>query len=129
MIVLLDTHVLLWFLQASPSLSITAKNRIEDSANRKLVSIVSCWELAIKAGLKKLDLGESSQSFLARELPKNNFELLPISLEHASAVELLPAHHRDPFDRLLIAQAMIESIPIISNDAQLDSYSVTRLWK
>src|SRR5260221_5224617 len=110
MTVLIDTHTLLWFLKDDPLLSTKAKSLIEDPQNRKLVSVASCWEIAIKAGLHKLDLAEPSRSLLERELPRNNLELLPITLEHATAVETLPAHHKDPFDRLLIAQAMIEAI-------------------
>ena len=102
MIVLLDTHVLLWFLRDDPLLSTTAKAVIEDAQNRKLVSVASCWEIAIKAGLGKLDLAEPSRSLLEREIPRNNLELLPITLAHATTVESLPLHHKDPFDRLLI---------------------------
>ena len=80
MILLLDTHTLLWFLRDDPLLSIAAKSLIEDSQNRKLVSVASCWEISIKVGLRKLDLAETSRTLLERELPKNNFELSPISL-------------------------------------------------
>jgi PIN domain nuclease of toxin-antitoxin system len=125
---LLDTHTLLWFLQADPALSTTAKALIEDPANRKLVSIASCWEIAIKAGLGKLKLVEPASVFLARELPANNFDLLPISLAHATAVETLPQHHKDPFDRLLVVQSQIEGIPLVSVDKSFDAYGVTRLW-
>ncbi len=76
----------------------------------------------------KLKLGESSGSFLTREITRNNFTLLPISLEHATAVETLPLHHRDPFDRLLIAQAITGALQIVSADARFDLYPVTRLW-
>src|SRR5688572_29692179 len=102
---LLDTHTLLWFLQGNSQLSSVAKKWIENSANDPVVSIATCWEIAIKAGLRKLNLAESSHSFLDREIPKNKLELLSISLRHATAVEALPHHHRDPFDRLLVAQA------------------------
>ncbi len=128
MILLLDTHTLLWFLRDDPLLSIAAKSFIEDSQNRKLVSVASCWEISIKVGLRKLDLAETSRTLLERELPKNNFELLPISLGHATAVETLPQHHKDPFDRLLIAQSIIEDIPLVSVDEKFDAYPVTRLW-
>ncbi len=125
---LLDSHAMLWFFWDDPQLSAYARKLIEDSDNRKLVSITSCWEIAIKVGLGKLDLGESSRSFLPREIARNNFELLPISLEHATKVEGLPPHHRDPFDRLLIAQAATEGLSIVSTDAIFDQYDVTRLW-
>lgn len=128
MTLLLDSHTLLWFLWDDPQLSSTAKLLIEDASHRKFVSVASCWEIAIKAGIKKLDLGEPAATFLSREMSRNNLDLLPISLLHATAVETLPLHHRDPFDRLLIAQAMHEKCPIISADQAFDAYPVRRLW-
>ena len=128
MTLLLDTHTFLWFCQDDPSLSATAKVLIEDAGNRKLVSVASCWEIGIKAGLGKLRFGEPSSVYIPAAVSRTGFELLPISLAHATAVESLPGHHRDPFDRLLIAQVMIEAIPIVSVDSQLDAYGVTRLW-
>lgn len=125
---LLDTHALLWFFWDDRRLSPHGKSLIEDGENRKIVSIASCWEIAIKAGLGKLDLGEPCHSFLTREIPRNNFELLPISLDHATMVEGLAFHHKDPFDRLLAAQAMAENIPLVSNDVVFDQYGVVRLW-
>lgn len=125
---LLDTHAMLWFFWDDSQLSSRAKALIEDADNRKLVSIVSCWEIAIKVGLGRLDLGESSRSFLPREIARNNFELLPIHLDHATMVEGLAPHHRDPFDRLLIAQAMVEGISLVSLDAVFDKYGISRLW-
>jgi PIN domain nuclease of toxin-antitoxin system len=126
---LLDAHALLWFLNDDPQLVPNAKALIEDPANRKLVSIATCWEIAIKVGLKKLDLGESAITFLPRELSVNKFDLFGIELSHATYVETLPMHHKDPFDRLLIAQSLLETIPIVSGDVLFDPYGVTRLWK
>lgn len=126
---LLDTHVLLWFLNDDPLLVPSAKTLIEDSANRKLVSLVTCWEIAIKVGLKKLDLGEPAKNFLPREISSNKFDVLGIELAHVMFTETLPQHHKDPFDRLLIAQALLEAMPIISADALFDPYGVIRLWK
>ncbi len=125
---LLDTHAMLWFFWDDPRLSRTAKALIEDPSNRKLVSIASCWEVAIKVGLGKLDLGERTRSFLPREISRNNFELLPITLGHATMVEGLVAHHRDPFDRLLVAQAMVEQLPLVGIDVIFDDYGVKRIW-
>jgi PIN domain nuclease of toxin-antitoxin system len=125
---LLDTHTFLWFVGDDPLLSAKAKGRIEDPANRKWLSVASCWEIAIKVGLKKLDLGEQATTFLPRELATNGFDLLAIDLRHATFVETLPPHHQDPFDRLLIAQALIEAIAVVSADARFDRYGVTRLW-
>lgn len=125
---LLDTHAMLWFFWDDPQLSADAKAAIEDPNNRKLVSVASCWEVAIKVGLGKLDLGESSRTFLLREIARNNFELLNITLDHATTVEGLPLHHRDPFDRLLIAQSMAEDLQVVGADPSFDAYGVKRLW-
>jgi PIN domain nuclease of toxin-antitoxin system len=125
---LLDTHTMLWFFWDAPQLSATAKALIEDPNNRKLVSIASCWEVAIKASVNKLKLGSPSALFLNREITQNNFEILPIGLNHVTAVEALPLQHRDPFDRLLVVQSQIEGIPIVSCDPIFDLYIVTRLW-
>jgi PIN domain nuclease of toxin-antitoxin system len=128
MMLLLDTHVLIWMLQNAPQLSTVARSLLTNPAHHKWFSIVSCWELAIKVGTGKLQLGESVYSLLSRELPKNNLQLLPISLAHATAVETLPHHHRDPFDRLLAVQAQLEGMSLISADPIFDQYGVTRLW-
>jgi PIN domain nuclease of toxin-antitoxin system len=125
---LLDAHALLWFLNDDPLLSATAKSLIEDPASHKFVSIATCWEIAIKVGLKKLDLGEPETTFLPRELATNHFDLLGIELRHTTFVESLPLHHRDPFDRVLVAQAIIEAMPVVSVDGALDPYGVRRLW-
>jgi PIN domain nuclease of toxin-antitoxin system len=128
MTLLLDTDAFLWFCQDDPALSAAAKALIEDPANRKLVSVASCWEIAIKAGLGKLKLGEPSASYIPAALARTGFELLSIAVEHATGVEGLPLHHRDPFDRLLLAQAIAEKLAIVSGDSLLDAYAVTRLW-
>jgi len=126
---LLDTHAVLWYLNGDPLLVPKAKALIQDPLNRKYVSMATCWEMAIKVGLKKLNLGEPATTFLPRELPANNILLLNIELGHATFVETLPPHHKDPFDRLLVAQAIIEKMQIVSADAVFDQYGVTRLWK
>jgi PIN domain nuclease of toxin-antitoxin system len=126
---LLDTHALLWFLDDDVRLVPSVRALIEEPANRKLVSMATCWEIAIKAGLKRLDLGEPAATFLPRELAANGFDVLPIELAHATFVETLPPHHKDPFDRLLIAQLLIERFDVISADQVFDQYGVTRLWK
>lgn len=125
---LLDTHAFLWFFWDDPQLSPCARGLISNPANRKLVSLASCWEVAVKVSVGKLNLGEPSRSFLAREVARNHFELLPITLEHATEVEGLPFHHRDPFDRLLIAQAIVEKFVLVSADSAFDTYPVQRLW-
>ena len=128
MTLLLDTNAFLWFCQDHPMLSSKAKALIEDPANRKVVSIATCWEIAIKVGLGKLNLGESSFTYIQNALAKTMFDLLPISLVHATAVELLPQHHRAPFDRLLITQARVEEIALIIADVMFDRYEIVRYW-
>jgi PIN domain nuclease of toxin-antitoxin system len=125
---LLDTHTFLWFIWDDPQLSGAAKAAITDPDNRKLISTASYWEIAIKISLGKLDLGHPFLPFMRREIARNLFELLPLTLEHVSQVAVMPFHHRDPFDRALIAQAMWEQIPIVSGDLAFDSYSVKRIW-
>jgi PIN domain nuclease of toxin-antitoxin system len=125
---LLDTHALLWFVWDDPRLSSRARQLIEDSDNRKLVSLASCWEIAIKAGLGKLQLGEPAGEFLGREIATNRFELLPIFFDDVTAVEALPRHHGDPFDRLLVVQANSTPCSLISNDVAFDAYGVQRAW-
>jgi PIN domain nuclease of toxin-antitoxin system len=125
---LLDTHAFLWFLNDDRHLSTIAKALIEDPGNRKFVSMASCWEIAIKVGSGKLDLGEPASTFLPKHLVANTFDVLNIDLRHATFVESLPFHHRDPFDRLLIALAIIEAMPIVGVDPAFDSYGIRRLW-
>ncbi|SFI55857.1 type II toxin-antitoxin system VapC family toxin [Planctomicrobium piriforme] len=125
---LLDTHAFLWYCQDSSALSKSAKALIEDSSNQKALSVVSCWEIAIKAGIGKLILGEPSCTYLSNALTKTGIELLPMTLQHATAVEQLALHHRDPFDRLLVAQAMTEGLPIVTVDAHFSAYGVRCLW-
>ena len=125
---LLDTHALLWFLLNDRQLSANSKSIIADSSNDVLVSPVSYWEIAVKINLGKYLLDQPFAEFIEQEFTKNEFSILPITLQHAAIVCTLPFHHRDPFDRLLIAQAMAENIPVLSNDAMFDKYSVKRLW-
>jgi PIN domain nuclease of toxin-antitoxin system len=125
---LLDTQTLLWYTLANPKLSGPAKALVLDSSNEILVSIASFWEIAIKASIGKLTLHQPFEKFVDVCLNKYAFTALQIEPKHAAAVMMLPFHHRDPFDRLLVAQAIVESIPIVSSDAVLDQYPVTRLW-
>lgn len=124
----LDTHALLWFLLDDEQISGTAKALIVDSANDIEISPASYWEIAIKISLGKYHLPEPLEVFLEREIAANAFGILAIEPRHVAPLTSLPFHHRDPFDRLLIAQAIVESIPIVSNDPALDSYPITRLW-
>src|SRR5438093_12207474 len=125
---LLDTHTLLWYTLADRRLSGTAKTLILDPANEILISPASYWEIAIKVSIGKLTLHQPYEDFIDACLNKYGFTILPIDPRHTARVIGLPFHHKDPFDRLLVAQALVESIPIISNDAALDAYGITRLW-
>jgi PIN domain nuclease of toxin-antitoxin system len=125
---LLDTHSLLWFILADPQLSATALGLITDPLNHKHVSPASYWEIAIKIRLGKYALPVPFETFMSDQIAKNHFTILPITVAHAAVLTTLPLHHRDPFDRLLIAQTMVEAMSIVSIDSILDAYPVTRLW-
>ena len=128
MTLLLDTHAFLWFWWDDPRLSAPARQAICDPSNRKLISPASSWEIAIKVSLKKLDLGAPYRGFIHQHMLRNNFELIGITDEHLAVVAELPFHHRDPFDRLLAAQAIAEGMALVSADGQFDAYPVRRLW-
>jgi PIN domain nuclease of toxin-antitoxin system len=125
---LLDTHALLWFYLGDPQLSAAARLAIEDPAKTKLISPASYWELAIKISLGKYVLTESYDDFIQHAIVDNGFLILPVTPRHTSALIALPYHHKDPFDRLLVAQAIVESLPLVSGDPLLDKYPITRLW-
>jgi PIN domain nuclease of toxin-antitoxin system len=126
---LLDTHASLWFVLGEVQLSDIAKSYILNPANTKLVSPASYWEIAIKISLKKYILNQSYEALMQRGIFGNGFSILAIEPKHTVALLTLPYYHRDPFDRLLIAQAMVEAIPILSADPAFDAYPVTRLWE
>lgn len=124
---LLDTHTFLWFIDDNPRLSARAKSLLESEVDL-LLSVGSLWELAIKVGIGKLTLAQPYDIFVPQQLRANDIEILPISLAHLGVFSTLPFHHRDPFDRLLIAQAMVENLPVVSIDTAFDAYSIKRLW-
>jgi len=125
---LLDTHAFLWFILNDKALSTTARRLIVDPTNTIDVSPASYWEIAIKIGLGKYTLNQPYESFLETQIAKNGFEILPVEIRHTALLTTLPMHHRDPFDRLLIAQALVEQIPLVSGDPHFDAYGVHRLW-
>jgi PIN domain nuclease of toxin-antitoxin system len=125
---LLDTHTFLWFVLGDPRLTADAKAAIEEPGNEKLVSPASYWEIAIKISLGKYTLSQPYEEFMERGIAENGFVILPIEPKHTAVLTTLPFHHRDPFDRLIIAQAMVEGIVVVSGDAAFDAYPVTRLW-
>ena len=126
--ILLDTHTFIWFVTDSSRLSSTAKALIEDEYNEKLLSIASIWEMGIKHSIGKLTFELPFMTFVTSQLQQNSMEILNIRIEHLDVVANLPLHHRDPFDRLIISQAMVEQLPIVGVDKAFDSYAVRRLW-
>jgi PIN domain nuclease of toxin-antitoxin system len=125
---LLDTHTLLWFIAGSAGLSAYARTLIEDTTNEKFVSIASIWETAIKVSIGKMTLSAPFDVLFPHQLQINGFDLLPVKVKHTFVVTTLPFHHRDPFDRLLIAQAIEEKLNLVSIDEVSDDYGITRLW-
>jgi PIN domain nuclease of toxin-antitoxin system len=126
--VLLDTHAFLWFIAGDSQLGAQARSIIEDPSNDVKLSIVSVWEIAIKNALRKLTLASPFRDVFPALITSNNFGLLPIEIAHAICVNGLPLHHRDPFDRLLIAQAIVEEVPILTKDGNFGLYDVTKIW-
>ena len=125
--ILLDTHTFLWYLQDSKELSSKAAEILEDSSNTLWLSIASLWEISIKLGLGKLSL-QNSFSELEEVLQQLKIEVLPITFADTERYLNLPLHHRDPFDRILVAQAMNHSLILISRDPAFDAYDLQRVW-
>lgn len=119
---LLDTHIFLWFIENNPRLSDEIKNLIEDESNLSYLSIASLWEMSIKYNLGKLKLEPNYDKFVEQEITTSSLKLLDISLEHLRINAVLPFHHKDPFDRLIIAQSIATSIPIVTVDQIFDKY-------
>ena len=126
--ILLDTHAFLWWNDANPRLSRKALSLLEDPSNTLLLSVVSAWEIVIKCQAHKLRLPESPSVYIPTRSAHYGIETLPVILAHVLASESLPTHHRDPFDRLLIAQAKVEDVPILTADPQIRGYPVKVLW-
>jgi len=126
---LLDTSSFLWFIYEERRLSLAAMTLLEDSGNAIYLSLASIWEIAIKANLGRgLELRQPFDEFIDYQLNTNLFQVLNINIFHLKLVADLPLNPRDPFDRLLIAQSMVEDIPVITNDAAFDQYPVSRIW-
>lgn len=126
--ILLDTHSFLWFVAGDARIGSTARSLIADLNNTALLSIASLWEIAIKVSLGKLTLTEPYETLIAEQLALNAINVLPIEFDDLIEVTKLPFHHRDPFDRLLVAQAIARGLPIVSRDPVLDDYPIERLW-
>ena len=126
--ILLDTDSFLWFLLADPRLSDPAHELIADARTMVYMSPATYWEIAIKISLGKYALPEPYALFMERELTINDFRILPILPRHTAILTELPFHHRDPFDRLLVAQSTAEELPLVSCDSALDAYGISRIW-
>jgi PIN domain nuclease of toxin-antitoxin system len=124
---LLDTHELIWFLNGDKQISTKARKAIESDKANNFISIASIWEIGIKISLNRLSMNiEFSQ--LGEEIQNNGFEILPISFQDISTITSLPFHHRDPFDRLIISQAINANLTIVSKDEFFPNYDVKLLW-
>ena len=125
---LLDTHTFLWFISDDSKLSHRARSLLTSETNILFVSTASLWEMAIKISLGKLTVEGVFEDFVTKQLSLNGMEILPINLPDLDVITTMPFHHRDPFDRLLIAQAMVEEIPVVSADEAFDMYGIERWW-
>jgi PIN domain nuclease of toxin-antitoxin system len=126
--VLVDTHTFIWDLQANPRSSRKAIEMLRSDSSELVFSLVSIWEIAIKIKIGKLNTIGSSVAYIRDEMSAYGMELLPIRYEHILQLEVLPTHHGDPFDRMLIAQAIAESLPILTGDPKFRSYPVKLIW-
>lgn len=126
---LLDTHTFLWMSLDDPKLIESARHLLADPDNDLFLSPASYWEIAIKISIGDYALSEPFDVFVNREIERNEVAIVPISVHHASTVAQLPFHHRDPFDRMIIAQALGENFTIVGKDEIFDQYSVKRMWK
>ena len=125
---LLDTHALLWIVTDDLQLSDKAKQIFLDSEKRLYLSMASVWELAIKSSLSKISLGMPLEEFINSHVRGIDIDILEIKLPHVLRIENLPFIHRDPFDRLIISQAIEDNLIIVGNDSLFDQYNVTRIW-
>ena len=125
---LLDTHTFLWWITNDPRLSESARQIVADPGNELFLSAASGWEIAIKARLGRLRLPDDLQGFIAEQLRINAIQVLPVQMAHALHVVTLPDHHRDPFDRMLVAQGQLEDLAIVTDDPLIACYAITTLW-
>jgi PIN domain nuclease of toxin-antitoxin system len=126
--VLLDTHVFLWWVEGARPLPARVRSAMADPDNECLVSIASAWEMSIKASLGKLKLALPVRRYVDEHVMVNGFRYLDIGMAHIGRIETLPPHHGDPFDRLLIAQALEEKLPVVTADPVFRKYGVRRIW-
>ena len=125
---LLDTHAFIWWASQSAKLPAAVRAECSDPANTLLLSVISVWEMQIKIQLGKLKVSRPLPDLVEHHMRVNGMQILPVSLEHVLALETLPAYHKDPFDRLLIAQATVEDLFLVSGDPVFSSYQIKLLW-
>lgn len=125
--ILLDTNAFLYFINNDSALSETARILLEAESDL-LISAASLWEIAIKFSLKKLILPDVFENFIPAQMRQNDIEILPVTLPHIEKISVLPFYHKDPFDRLIIAQSIVEGLPVVSSDAAFDLYKIERIW-
>ena len=126
--VLLDTHTFLWWITDDPKLSLRVRGIISDGENEIFISAATGWEIAIKSQIGRLKLPDEPQRFILEQMKINGMKSLPIEMRHALHVSTLPTYHQDPFDRILIAQAQMEDLPVLSADPEIGKYEVTIIW-
>ena len=125
---LLDTHTLLWAVDDYDQISPLAHAALASAGNNLFISTATVWEVAIKVGVNKLSLSLPFRDWMIQSLSDLSLSIIPLNVEHADVLSSLPMHHRDPFDRVLVAQAMVDGIPLVSCDAAFDSYGINRIW-
>lgn len=125
---LIDTHVFLWFIAGDTRLSKKVRQAIEDEANEVFLSVASVWEIAIKTSVGKLTLAKPFAELIPEQIADNEIDVLPIHFDELKIVSALPLYHRDPFDRLLLAQTITHGVPIASDDANFVQYGISLLW-
>ena len=125
---LIDSHALIWYVDQDQFLSPAARAAMRNPMNDRLVGAGTIWENAIKVGLDKLKLSQPYRPWMEQAMSGLGLTVLPITLDHCDVQAGLPHHHKDPFDRLLVSQALVENLPVISADVQLDPYGIKRLW-
>jgi len=125
---LLDTHAFIWYTTDSSRLTATGRSLIDNGENDILLSTASVWEMAIEHSIGRLTFSMPFMEFIKQQIAVNRIDILEITFDHIEVVASLPLHHRDPFDRLIIAQSTAEQIPILSVDAIFDAYAIARVW-
>lgn len=125
---LLDSHAFIWMHEEPQKLSVNAASEIINPANQLFLSVTSVWELQIKIAIGKFRFSDTLENVILQEQQANNLQILPVKLAHALYLENLPLHHKDPFDRLLISQAIVENMTLISADANFANYQINLLW-